>query len=132
MKSTALIPGRYYHIYNRGTNGEVLFKHPAYYEEFLQLYSKYSVPVADTLAYCLMSNHFHLLIRVKDEHEIRTFEELNMFVKDESNQNPLKKQILFIAQILKMFLKGLLPGLHPVNSKGFQTAVLQNRPARPL
>ena len=91
MKSTALIPGRYYHIYNRGTNGEVLFKHPAYYEEFLQLYSKYIVPVADTLAYCLMSNHFHLLIRVKDEHEIRTFEELNMFVKDESKQNPLKK-----------------------------------------
>ena len=64
MKSTALIPGRYYHIYNRGTNGEVLFKHEKYYAEFLALYKEYIVPVADTLAYCLMSNHFHWLIRV--------------------------------------------------------------------
>ena len=91
MAETALQYGTYYHIYNRGTNGEVLFKHEKYYAEFLDLYKEFIIPVVDTLAYCLMSNHFHLLIRVKDEHEIRTFKELNMFKKDESKQNPLKK-----------------------------------------
>ena len=90
MKNTALEYGTYYHIYNRGTNGEVLFKHNKYYSEFLDLYAEYIVPVADTLAYCLMSNHFHLLIRVKNESEIRTFNELGMFMNKENN-NPLKK-----------------------------------------
>ncbi len=90
MKETALEYGTYYHIYNRGNNSEVLFKHKKYYTEFLELYKKYIVPVADTLAYCLMSNHFHLLIRVKTESEIRTFNELGMFM-NKANNNPLKK-----------------------------------------
>ena len=32
---------------------------------FLQLYSRHVLPVADTFAYCLMKNHFHLLVRIK-------------------------------------------------------------------
>ena len=91
MKETALIPGKYYHIYNRGTNGEVLFKHQKYYSEFLQLYSKYIIPVADTLAFCLMQNHFHFLVRTKDENDILTFEELNMFEKSMSGDHSSKK-----------------------------------------
>ena len=91
MKETALISGRYYHIYNRGTNGEVLFKDQKYYSEFLQLYSKYITPVADTLAYCLMSNHFHFLVRTKDENDILTFEELSMFEKSKSGEHSSKK-----------------------------------------
>ena len=91
MKETALIPGKYYHIYNRGTNGEVLFKHQKYYSEFLQLYSKYIIPVADTLAFCLMQNHFHFLVRTKDENDILTFEELNMFEKSKSGDHSSKK-----------------------------------------
>ena len=30
----------------------------------MQLYAKYIEPVADTFAYCLMRNHFHLLVRI--------------------------------------------------------------------
>ena len=93
MAETALQYGTYYHIYNRGTNGEILFKDEKYYAEFLALYKEYIDPVADTLAYCLMSNHFHLLIRVKNEHEIRTFDELKMFTKNEANHDPLKKPV---------------------------------------
>ena len=93
MAETALQYGTYYHIYNRGTNGEVLFIHEKYYAEFLTLYKEYIVPVADTLAYCLMSNHFHLLIRVKNDDEIRTFDELKMFTKNDANHDPLKKPV---------------------------------------
>ena len=93
MVETALQYGTYYHIYNRGTNGEVLFKHEKYYAEFLTLYKEQIVPVADTLAYCLLSNHFHLLIRVKNDDEIRTFDELKMFTKNDANHDPLKKPV---------------------------------------
>jgi len=91
MGNSILQPGMYYHIYNRGTNGEVLFKTDDYYKEFLQLYAKYICPVADTLAYCLMSNHFHFLIRTKEELDIQTFNELKMFIADKNSTSPERK-----------------------------------------
>ncbi len=68
----ALEFGRYYHIYNRGVNSCNLFEENSNFEHFLHLYEKYILPVADTFAYCLMSNHFHFLVRIKEEKEILT------------------------------------------------------------
>jgi putative transposase len=59
--------GKYYHVYNRGNNRENLFREADNYEHFLRLYDKYICPVAETFAWCLMPNHFHLLIHVKEE-----------------------------------------------------------------
>jgi hypothetical protein len=61
-----LQPGQYYHIYNRGINGEPLFRQERNYRYFLKLWAKYIEPVAETYVYCLLSNHFHLLVRTKD------------------------------------------------------------------
>ncbi len=61
-----LQPGRFYHIYNRGNNGENLFVEERNYRYFLQLYIQHVHPVVDTYAYCLLRNHFHLLVRIKD------------------------------------------------------------------
>ena len=61
-----LIEGNFYHIYNRGINGEDIFKKEENYSYFLKQYAKYVAPVVDTYAYCLLKNHFHLMIRVKD------------------------------------------------------------------
>ena len=66
-KSEPLTGGQYYHINNRGYNGEILFREERNYPYSLKLYAKYVEPVADTCAYCLMSNHFHFLFRVTDE-----------------------------------------------------------------
>ncbi|OMQ13333.1 transposase [[Flexibacter] sp. ATCC 35103] len=62
--------GKYYHIYNRGINSENIFKENRNHEYFLILYNKYIDPIAETFAWCLLKNHFHLLIRIK------TFEEI--------------------------------------------------------
>lgn len=55
----------YYHIYNRGINRSDLFSQPSDYALFLKLYTRYIDPIADTFAYCLMRNHFHLFVRIK-------------------------------------------------------------------
>ncbi|QSE98975.1 hypothetical protein [Fulvivirga lutea] len=55
----------YYHIFNRGNNKEDIFKSTDNYIYFLQKWNKYIAPFADTLAYCLLPNHFHFLMRVK-------------------------------------------------------------------
>ena len=61
--------GCVYHIYNRGNNRENLFREERNYRYFLQLYARHVSPVADTFAYCLLRNHFHLLVRTKGPQE---------------------------------------------------------------
>ena len=58
--------GKFYHIYNRGINGEKLFHCEENYQHFLKLYSTYIDPIADTYAWVLMPNHFHFLVRIKE------------------------------------------------------------------
>jgi REP element-mobilizing transposase RayT len=67
--------GNYYHIYNRGNNSETIFKESRNHEHFLNLYNKHIEPIADTYAWCLMKNHFHLLVRIKTIEEIIAFQE---------------------------------------------------------
>jgi putative transposase len=61
-----IIEGRCYHVYNRGVNGRDLFPEPNCYEHFLDLYEKYIDPVAETFAWVLMPNHFHFVVRIKE------------------------------------------------------------------
>lgn len=64
---TPLNQGVYYHIYDRRVNGENIFREERNYFYFLDLYVRYITPVADTYAYCLPRNHFHLLIRIRSK-----------------------------------------------------------------
>ncbi len=65
-----LIFGEYYHIFNRGNNREDIFLEDRNYAHFIRLYEKYIQPIADTYGYCLLKNHFHVLVRIKTEKEI--------------------------------------------------------------
>jgi REP element-mobilizing transposase RayT len=64
-----LQPGFYYHIYNHANGSENLFLNEDNYNFFLKKYSSYIRPVADTFAYCLMPNHIHVLVRIKEINE---------------------------------------------------------------
>jgi putative transposase len=61
-----LIQGNYYHIYNRGINSCNLFNKITDYEHFLELFGTYISPVAETFAWVLIPNHFHFLVRIKE------------------------------------------------------------------
>ncbi|HNY03228.1 MAG TPA: hypothetical protein PKG48_11600 [Bacteroidales bacterium] len=63
--------GCFYHIYNRGINGDEIFRDQQHYERFLRCYEKYIDPIADTFAWCLLRNHFHFLVRIKDKNQIK-------------------------------------------------------------
>lgn len=70
QKTEPLQSGKYYHIYNRGINSENIFKENRNPEYFLNLYNKHIDPIAETFAWCLLKNHFHLLVRIKTVEEI--------------------------------------------------------------
>jgi len=78
--------GAFYHVYNRGVNKRLIFLDYYDYRVFLNLLKRYldEQPSCDNrgrqypwlradvtlLAYCLMPNHFHLLVRQKREQGI--------------------------------------------------------------
>jgi REP element-mobilizing transposase RayT len=64
---TPLESSKFFHIYNRAIGKDLLFLTDENYRYFLQKYNEYLSDYVETYAYCLMGNHFHFLIRVKDE-----------------------------------------------------------------
>ena len=66
----SLEPSQSYHIYNRGNNRDLLYREEENYHYFLQLAQKYIIPIADIYAYALLPDHFHFLVRIKDEEEL--------------------------------------------------------------
>ena len=54
-----------YHIYNRGVNREKIFFSKKNYDYFVYKMSFHFQKKAAILAYCLMPNHFHILVKVQ-------------------------------------------------------------------
>lgn len=67
---TPLEPGNFYHVYNHAVGNEKLFKTRSNYLFFLEKLGKYLTDFIDIYCYCLMPNHFHLLVRIKDHRSI--------------------------------------------------------------
>jgi putative transposase len=63
-------PRQFYHIFNRANDPNKLFRNADNYSFFLARYARYIEPIAETYAYCLLPNHFHFLIRIREKDEI--------------------------------------------------------------
>ena len=64
-----LIPFEYgetYHVFNKSVGGVLLFKTSDDYFYFLKKTERYILPIADIYAYCLIPNHFHFLLKIKE------------------------------------------------------------------
>ena len=58
--------GHIYHIYNQGNNQQYIFFKRENYLFLLEKIKSYITPYADILAWCLMPNHFHLMVLVRE------------------------------------------------------------------
>jgi putative transposase len=99
LRKTKLVPGEIYHIYNRGTDKRDIFmddedrirfihdlfefnnsnsvKNLGYFCKFSEVGLRYIKQkrenMVEILAFCMMDNHFHLLVRQKTENGITEF-----------------------------------------------------------
>ena len=63
-------PGHLYHIFNRGNYSQKIFFTIENYRYFIRQFYKYLEYFIDTYTFCLLFNHFHFLVRVKDLSEM--------------------------------------------------------------
>jgi putative transposase len=62
---------KFYHIYNHACGDKNLFNTHEDYIDFLEKYDKYFSQIFHLVAYCLMPNHFHFLIKVREESDVK-------------------------------------------------------------
>ena len=80
------VEGGIYHVYNRGVNGEDVFISEDDFSLFIWLLERYLMKPGfnysarknfhekiELLAFCLLSNHIHLLLKQKNERDISDF-----------------------------------------------------------
>jgi len=65
-----ILPGSIYHVYNHANGYENIFREQKNYDFFLGRLSLHVLPVANIYAYCLMPNHFHILLKIKSPTEL--------------------------------------------------------------
>ena len=60
---------KYYHIFNQANGMIDIFQESRNYPFFIDKMEKHLTPVCEIIAFCLMKNHFHLVIKTKQEIE---------------------------------------------------------------
>ena len=95
MRKQKLVSDNIYHIYNRGVEKRTIYKDSRDYSRFVKGLAVFNdtnfiddfndrfrkvltgshqrEPIVDVLAFCLMPNHYHLLLRQRDDNGITEF-----------------------------------------------------------
>ncbi len=115
---TPFTSGSYYHVFNRGINGQRIFLQKKNYQHFLALIKKHLTEYVDILAYCLLPNHFHLVIKIKDV----------IFQNDYRIENETEIGKIVSNQFRKMFVSYSMA----INNQESRTGSLFNRPFKRL
>ena len=85
--SLPLLPNHYYHIFNRGNEKRNIFFVYKNYQYFLKRYADYTSAYLDTYSYCLLDNHFHMLIKINELEDLTTFIKLSNLPHARSSTN---------------------------------------------
>ncbi|GAB3202996.1 REP element-mobilizing transposase RayT [Pontibacter aydingkolensis] len=100
QQKSPLEPNKFYHIYTRGNNKETLFKEQDNYGLFLQLYRKHLASYVDTFAYCLLPNHVHFLVQIKDGEDLKP----QLISEDEAKLVSIERQL---GHLLNAYAKSI-------------------------
>ena len=67
-RAVSFATGQYYHVYNRGADRQPIFFEAENYPFLIGLFKKYAPELQiAVIVYCLMPNHYHLLLRQDGE-----------------------------------------------------------------
>ena len=100
-------PGAWYHVMNRGRRRENIFASPKDYEMFIGILQEasemWNLQVA---AYCLMANHYHLLLNTPDGNISRCLRHINGVYTQRYNRRHRKDGQLFRGRYKAVLVDG--------------------------
>jgi len=100
-------PGAWYHVMNRGRRSEEVFYERKDYETFVELLKEssemWNIRVA---AYCLMTNHYHILVQTPDGNIARAMRHINGVYTQRFNRSHLCNGQLFRGRYKSMLVGG--------------------------
>ena len=100
MKQEPFEIGNYYHVFNRINNKENIFKEKENYSYFIMLIEKYLIETCQIYAFCLLPNHFHLLLKIKD------FDNLPEAYR-KGNKKIHQPFLIYLMHIVKLLIKDI-------------------------
>lgn len=112
----------YYHIFNHANGVENLFREEKNFYFFKDKYRKHIDPVAETLAWCLMPNHFHLLVKIKSEEELAadstiTFPKFETLEKFKTVESAASAKANFISKQFANFFSSYTQSFNKVYNR---------------
>lgn len=114
------VPGEIFHVYNHANGFENIFTEEDNYRYFLEKCTGVC-DVVDMLAYCLLPNHFHLLVKVKSKGDLANFymAKKNLTVKDIHRLGGLDKLDFhtIVRQPFSNFLGGYVTAFNRRNGR---------------
>ena len=110
----ALLPDKIYHLYSRAVGDEKLFLNEGNYQFFLQNLKKHTDSVCQIYCYSLLPNHFHFLVRIRDESNlIQHFD----FVKKKTYSSLDDDLADFVMERFSNFLNSYTKSFNKVNDR---------------
>ena len=100
-----LIVGDFYHIYNRAVTNNKLFIEERNYWFFISKVKKYLLNTTDILAYCLMPNHYHLLVKIREDGFSESMHKLALSYVVSFNNTYQRKGHLFQGSFQRILVK---------------------------
>ncbi|MEI7504579.1 MAG: hypothetical protein WCJ61_14980 [Paludibacter sp.] len=100
----SLNPDTCYNIYNHANGFENVFNERENYRYFLEKYQEYIGPIAETYSYCLMPNHFHLVVRMRKREVIEEIIAVRNFSKVDSSEKVDLNELHITDEDIEKFL----------------------------
>ena len=98
-KTIPIEPDRTYHIYNRGVNRCKIFAKKSNYFRFTEKMFQYLPSFCTTIAWCFMSNHYHIMIKTKTKQALIK----SNFIKKEDSEDD-------VIELIKQSYSNMLNG----------------------
>lgn len=107
-----LTPNGFFHIYTHANGRENLFVEEKNYRFFLDKYKQHINPIANTISYCLLPNHLHFLLMIRDENQLLQLQPVKTILEKTDHYQAF-------AHLLELFLSKQFANLFSSYTQAF-------------
>jgi REP element-mobilizing transposase RayT len=113
-------PDRTYHIYNQGVNRIDIFNRKSIYFKFHKNIIKYLYPIAKVYAWCLMPNHYHMLVTIKSKSELSCIPAFKNLTEEDKIIDKIHRQFSHMMNSYTRYFNPLNSRTGPLFDKSLQ------------